>query len=75
MGLEETLSALAGKSPYCPWQHMLETMPDKDKKAVEDAVKRGVPMQFIINALRKEGYKTSKDSFVLHMKERCKCIR
>ena len=75
MGLEETLAALAGKSPFCAWQQILNAMPDKDKKAVDDAVKRGVPIQFIVNALRKEGYKTSKDSYTLHYKGRCKCAK
>lgn len=75
MGLEETLGSLAGKSQFCPWQMLINTMPDTDKKAVDDAIQRGVPIQLIINALRREGYKTSKDSFSLHSNRRCKCVK
>lgn len=77
MSLEKKLQELAIKqkmfSPFCAFQLMLNTMPEKDQKALQDAWAKGYSANIILKALRAEGYKATADSIRAHQKGLCKC--
>lgn len=77
MSLEKALEELASKqkpfSQFCSYQMTINTMPDKDKKALEAAWEKGYSANIIVKALRAEGYKATAESIRAHRRGMCKC--
>jgi hypothetical protein len=77
MSLEKALGELASKqkmfSPFCAYQITINTMPDKDRKALEEAWAKGYSANIIVKALRQEGYKATAESIRAHRSGVCKC--
>lgn len=77
MSLEKKLEELASQqkpySKFCAYQMVLNTMPDKDLKALDDAWAKGLSANIIVKALRAEGYKTTPEAIRLHRRGMCKC--
>lgn len=77
MSLERALEELASKqkpfSQFCSYQMTINTMPDKDKKALEAAWEKGYSANIIVKALRAEGYKATAESIRAHKRGMCKC--
>lgn len=77
MSLEKKLQELAIKqkmfSPFCVFKLMIDTMPEKDRKALHDAWAKGYSANIILKALRAEGYKATSESIRAHLKGLCRC--
>ena len=77
MSLEKALEELASKqkafSKYCAYQMVLNSMPEKDKKTLDDAWEKGLSANIIVKALRAEGYKTTPEAIRHHRRGLCKC--
>lgn len=77
MSLEKTLLDLASKqkgfSQFCSYQMTLNAMPDKDRKALDEAWAKGFSANIIVKALRAEGYKATAESIRAHRRGVCKC--
>jgi hypothetical protein len=77
MSLEKKLEELANSqkpySKFCAYQMVLNSMPDKDKKVLDEAWSKGLSANIIVKALRAEGYKTTPEAIRLHRKGVCKC--
>ena len=77
MSLETVISELAAQqknfSPYCSYQQTLNTMTEKDRKALEDAWEKGISANIIVKALRAEGYKATAESIRAHRRGVCRC--
>lgn len=77
MSLEKTLMEMASKqkghSPYCAYQMMLNTMSDKDRKALDEAWAKGFSANIIVKALRAEGFKATAESIRAHRRGVCRC--
>ncbi len=77
MTLEKVLEELAAKqkpySQYCAWQMTINSLSDKDKKALDDAWAKGYSANIIVKALRAEGHKTTAETIRAHRRGMCKC--
>lgn len=77
MSLEKKIEELANKqkifSPFCAYQLTLNSMPEKDRKALEAAWEKGYSANIIVKALRSEGYKATAESIRSHRRGVCKC--
>lgn len=77
MSLEKAIEELASKqkaySKHCAYQMLLNSMPEKDKKTLDDAWEKGLSANIIVKALRAEGYKTTPEAIRHHRRGLCKC--
>jgi hypothetical protein len=77
MSLEKALQELANKqkmySEFCAYQMMLNSMPEKDRKALDEAWAKGYSANIIVKALRQEGYKATAESIRSHQRGMCRC--
>lgn len=77
MSLEKSIEELASKqkaySKFCSYQMMLNSMPDKDRKTLDEAWAKGYSANIIVKALRAEGYKATAESIRTHRRGVCKC--
>lgn len=77
MSLEKKLQELASSqkpySKFCAYQMVLNSMPEKDLKALDDAWAKGLSANIIVKALRAEGYKTTPEAIRHHRRGMCKC--
>jgi hypothetical protein len=78
MSLEQKLTELAQTSTrkytvFCAYQTLYMSLPDKDKKALDSAWEKNLPMNLIVRALRAEGHKTSSDTVRAHNSGTCRC--
>jgi hypothetical protein len=77
MTLEKVLEELASKqkpySQYCAWQMTINSLSDKDRKALDDAWAKGYSANIIVKALRAEGHKTTAETIRAHRRGMCKC--
>jgi hypothetical protein len=76
MALEDKLAALSVSTrrlDTCSWQSLLLRLNDKDRKSLENALERKIPLSIIVKALRQEGHATSMDSVRSHLKGSCRC--
>lgn len=58
---------------YCAYQTLYNNLPDNDKATLDKAWANDFPINLIVQALRKEGYKCSSDTIRLHRNGTCKC--
>jgi len=76
MALADLLNEYSSrKSEFCPFGQLLNKLTNDDKVALAKALDRKVPVNAIIQALKSDGHKISKDSFDNHRKEICRCPR
>ena len=76
MGLKDKIEQFRWKQHEngCPYANFLMTVSDKeDKKALEDAVNKGIPATTICKALRAEGYRLAAISINEHRRGVCRC--
>jgi hypothetical protein len=77
MSLEKALTELANKqkmySEFCAYQMMLNAMPEKDRKALDEAWAKGYSANIVVKALRQEGYKATAESIRNHQRGMCRC--
>jgi len=77
MTLQKKLEELTAKqkpySKFCAYQMVLNSMPEKDKKTLDEAWERGLSANIIVKALRAEGYKTTPEAIRYHRRGLCKC--
>ena len=78
MALEETLKEFAERSRrkytvHCAYQTLYLSLNKEDQKALDKAMKDGIPQSLIVSALRKEGHKASSDTMRTHVKGQCRC--
>jgi len=73
MGLSETLENRWKPREGCPVARLTATMPIEDQKAFANALEKQMPISLLINAMRAEGYKISRDSLFAHIKQKCLC--
>lgn len=76
MGLSDRFEEmLEAQKPerVCSYMSMYESLPDKEKQALDTAISKGYSQNLIIKALRAEGYKCSADTMRSHFKGLCKC--
>ena len=79
MGLEKAFEELIasrkdGKSLiFCSYQALYNNLPEKDKATLDKAWANNYPVNLIVQALRKEGYKCSADNIRAHRTGSCKC--
>ena len=59
----------------CGYQKMIDSMPEEDKKTLEQAWKTKVSQRTIVRVLRAEGYKTSNEAIMAHFGSYCKCVK
>jgi hypothetical protein len=71
--IEEIASKQKGYSKFCAYQLVLNSMPDKDRKALDNAWDKGLSANIIVKALRAEGYKATAESIRAHRRGTCKC--
>jgi len=76
MALKDTIEQFRWRQNEkgCPYANFLETLENKeDKKALQDAVIKGIPATTICKALRKEGYRLAEISINEHRRGVCRC--
>jgi hypothetical protein len=77
MSLLKTLDELSKKTkrvnPYCAYKILYDSLPVEDRKALDSAIQKGMPVSLLVQALRQEKHKTSNDSVRAHVKGLCKC--
>ena len=76
MGLKDKIEQFRWKQYEngCPYANFLMTVNDKeDRKALEDAVNKGIPATTICKALRAEGYRLAEISINEHRRGVCRC--
>ena len=76
MGLADDLLEAGKPKPQktlCPVGKVLESLDQKDKNALINAINSEMGALGIINSLKKNGYKISRDSFYPHRKRTCLC--
>jgi len=78
MSLKDEIETLAKERSHntgCAWKALCDRLPPEDLKALEAAILKGVSAKILITALRREGYKTSNDSYVNHRRGNCSCAK
>lgn len=76
MGLKDKIEQYRWKQIEvgCPYANFLMTVVDKeDRKALEEAVNKGIPATTICKALRAEGYRLAEISINEHRRGVCRC--
>ena len=77
MSLEKAIEELASQqkpySKYCAWQMTINSLSEKDKKALDEAWAKGYSANIIVKALRAEGYKATAETIRAHKRGMCKC--
>ena len=57
----------------CPFAKLIESLDDKDKEVLNNAINKKVPSVTLANALRKEGYKIAEATISQHRRGICRC--
>ena len=74
MGIADKLKELSIRdNTYCTYQNMYMSLKADDRKALDEAWEKGVPMSAVLSVLRTEGIKTSNESIRSHRTGVCKC--
>lgn len=59
--------------PFCSYQVLYNSLSKEDQAALDKAWENNYPMNLVVQALRKDGYKCSADTIRLHRNGTCKC--
>lgn len=76
MVLSDRLQALKPRlknDNECAYMTLYNSLSKEDRKAIDEAWEKNIPMNLIVRALRQEGHKTSNDSIRAHKKGDCRC--
>lgn len=79
MNLEDALNEIIASRKdnksliYCAYQTLYNSLSDADKATLDKAWANNYPMNLVVQALRKEGYKCSSDTIRIHRNGTCKC--
>ena len=77
MSLEKLINEIASKtknhSPYCAYQLTLDSMTEKDRKALDAAWEKNISANIVVKALRASGYKATAESIRAHRRGMCRC--
>jgi hypothetical protein len=57
----------------CPVATLLESLDEKNRLALNDAITKGVPVHIITKALRSEGLRMAEETLRIHKLGACKC--
>ena len=73
MDLETAFTKYQPKSKKCPVDILLESLDEKNRKVLKNAIDGKIPTYLIAKTVRSEGLKLSEGSIVSHRKGDCKC--
>lgn len=79
MALEEALNEILSSrktnrmSVNCAYKSLYDSLPQADQKAMDKAWAANYPVNLVVQALRKDGHKTSSDAVRAHMNGTCRC--
>jgi hypothetical protein len=76
MSLEDSIEEFRFKGTdtgICPFVKLINKLNDADRKALFNAMEKGLPDITLASALRKEGYKIAEISIANHKKGLCRC--
>lgn len=79
MGLEKAIEDLLAARKdnksllFCAYQALYNSLPDTEKTVLDKAWANNFPVNLVVQALRKEGYKCSSDTIRAHRNGTCKC--
>ena len=79
MALEEALNEILGArktnklSPFCAYQSLYQSLSKADQSTIDKAWANNYPVNLIVQALRKDGHKTSSDAVRAHQNGTCRC--
>lgn len=79
MALEDALKEILGArktnrlSVNCAYQSLYDSLPEADQKAIDKAWANHYPVNLVVQALRKDGHKTSSDAVRAHQNGTCRC--
>ena len=73
MALSESLSNVDFRTNLCSVGKAYDLLTDEDKKAFDDAVKKGIGINTLRSALQEEGFSFSWSSVNSHIKKLCRC--
>ena len=73
MDLEAAFIKNQPKKQQCPVRAILESLDDKNRKALESVLASQLAPYLITKTLRAEGLKISENSIYSHRKGECKC--
>lgn len=71
----DELDALSPSSEKCAFARRLESLPEDKRKAVEDALRRGVSGSAIARVLSKNGIHVPASTLRQHRRSDCVCAR
>ena len=75
MALSESLSKVDFRTNLCSVGKAYDSLTDEDKKAFDDAVKKGIGINTLRSALQAEGFSFSWNSINTHLKNLCRCAK
>jgi len=73
MDLETAFTKYQPKSQKCPVELLLESIDEKNGKALKNAIDGSLPIYVIAKIVRSEGLKLSEGSITSHRRGECKC--
>jgi len=73
MDLETAFTKYQPRSKGCPVDLLLESLDEKNRKVLKNAIDGKIPTYLIAKTVRSEGLKLSEGSIVSHRKGDCKC--
>ena len=79
MALEQALNEILGArktnrlSANCAYQSLYDSLSEADQKAIDKAWANNYPVNLVVQALRKDGHKTSSDAVRAHQNGTCRC--
>ena len=76
MSLEDSIEEFRYKGTdigLCPFAKLINKLNDADRKALFNAMEKGLPDITLASALRNEGYKIAEISIAQHRKGICRC--
>jgi len=75
MALSEFLAKVDLRTDLCSVGKAYGLLPDIDKKAFDTAVKNGIGINTLRNALKEEGFSFTWTSINNHIKKICRCAK
>ena len=79
MALEKILEEIIGSrtrnkmSKFCAYKTLYNSLPKADQATIDKAWENKYPVNLMVQALRKDGHKTSSDAVRAHQNGSCRC--